>query len=194
MSATVGTHLHSEKGKKSASGAGGKDQPFIPPDPSALSFLIQAGDFEQISHTTPSTCSFPFSFLFWFLVNGPPHIKNSATSLLIRNTCVISAPGRGNSHPRFCFILSLLLAVIESQRGNMRSPSFWDSFVFHPLSTDRQTLDCHWEMMPILAFVFCFYLSVDNSIFLLKIYLEKNEGEFYIYVKEKEGSGRAVTS
>jgi hypothetical protein len=36
----------------------------------------------------------------------------------------------------------------------MRSPSFWDSFVFHPLSTDRQTLDCHWEMMPILAFVF----------------------------------------
>lgn len=146
MSATVGTHLHSEKAHQERRKK---------TNPSFLRSLACSHSlFKQISHTTPSTCSFPFFFPLWFLVNGSPHIKNSATSLLIRNTCVISAPGRGNSHPRFCFVLSLLLAVIESQRGNMRSPSFWDSFVFHSLSTDRQTLDCHWEMMPILAFVF----------------------------------------
>lgn len=37
--------------------------------------------------------------------------------------------------------------------------------------------------MPILAFVFCFYLSFEESIFLVKIDLEKNEDEFYIDVK-----------
>lgn len=159
-------HLHSEKDEKANLREEKTNPLFL--WRLVLSSLIEAGRLltEDLPQHNPFYLFFfPCPYSIWFLVHGSPQQKRKFRYVCVRcvdskHMCYIS-PRSWESHPRFCFVC-LILSVIEKERGNMRSPSFCVSFVFHSLTVGHWRLSLI-DIMPILAIVFFKIIPLFDS-------------------------------